>query len=220
MTIMKTGTPTAFQDKSGATIKSEDRIKSIIDGSILTIDKFGKAVSPLGFKYDLASLHLSRGMNPDGTYFAKLTDYELTDEQPPEPQGEVITPEMVDSFARPEPHDKRDTSKYSRRKGAKHNVLAELQPYIDKLVAAGHDIAVIGPEAQTDPVRIELDGCAVTYAEVKNAADAIDIPAVLEAVQDHDNARKVLALQDEDLCDELRARGYRGEISRTKTIKI
>jgi hypothetical protein len=38
-----------------------------------------------------------------------------------------------------------------------------------------------------------------------------------------DEDRKALALQDyqdEDLCDELRARGYHGEITKTKTIKI
>ncbi len=52
MTILKNGTPTGFQDKNGKDIKTADRIKHTVDGSILTIDKFARAVSPLGFKYD------------------------------------------------------------------------------------------------------------------------------------------------------------------------
>lgn len=38
-----------------------------------------------------------------------------------------------------------------------------------------------------------------------------------------EEARRILTLQDyqdEDLCDELRDRGYHGEITKTKTIKI
>lgn len=232
MTILKSGTPTGFQDKNGVEIKTADRIKHVVDGSICVIDKFARAVSPLGFKYELTSLNCSRGMNPDGTCFAKLTDYELTDEEPPKPKGESVRPgddaeNMVpDRFRDPaaaRPRHRATKSEMKARKDARYNVLAEIQPYIDKLAAAGHDIAVIAPEAQFDPVRIELDGCAVTYAEIKNAADAIDIPAVLEAVQDPDDARKMLALQDyqdEDLCDELRARGFHGEIRRVKTIMI
>lgn len=70
MTILKNGTPTGFQDRNGKEIKTADRIKHRVDGSILTIDKFARAVSQLGFKYDLLNLNVSRGMNPDGTYFA------------------------------------------------------------------------------------------------------------------------------------------------------
>ena len=92
MTIVKNGTPTGFQDKNGAEIKTADRIKHVVDGSICVIDKFVRAVSPLGFRYELSSLHCSRGMNVDGTYFAKLTDYELTDEEPPKPKGESVRP--------------------------------------------------------------------------------------------------------------------------------
>lgn len=93
MTILKAGTPIGFQDKDGATLKVGDRIKNIHDASICVIDKFGKAVSPLGFKYDPASLNVSRGMQEDGNYFARLTDYILTDEPAPaKPQGETVSP--------------------------------------------------------------------------------------------------------------------------------
>lgn len=167
MTIVKNGTPTGFQDKNGAEIKTADRIKHVTDGSILVIDKFGKAVSPLGFKYDLTTMHCSRGMNPDGTYFAHLTDYELTDEEPPKPKGPTVKPGSdAENMA---PDSVREHSKKYRTK-------------------------------------------AIREAE----AEAVENGTV-------DEARKTLALQDyqdEDLCDELRARGYHGEITKTKTIKI
>lgn len=93
MTIMKAGTPTAFQDKNGTTIKVGDRIKHS-DGTINVIDKFGKAQSAFGFKYDLDKLGtLHRGMNPDGTYYARIVDWEITDEPAPaKPEGETVKP--------------------------------------------------------------------------------------------------------------------------------
>lgn len=174
MTIVKNGTPTGFQDKNGVEIKIADRIKHVTDGSILVIDKFGKAVSPLGFKYDLTTMHCSRGMNPDGTYFAHLTDYELTDEEPPKPKGPTVKP--------------------------------------------GSDAENMAPDnvrehVNTAPKSKKYRTKAIREAEAEAAENGITV----------DEARKALNLQDyqdEDLCDELRARGYHGEITKTKTIKI
>lgn len=175
MTIVKNGTPTGFQDRNGHDIKTADRIKHIVDGSILTIDKFSRAVSPLGFKYDLPNMVVSRGMNPDGTYFAKLTDYELTDEQPPKYPGETVTPgDDADNMAPARVRDPRNKS--LKKENWKKN----------------RKVEDMGAEAVQN-------GCTP------------------------DEARRLLILQDyqdEDLADELRARGYHGEIKKSKTIRI
>ena len=175
MTILKNGTPTGFQDKNGKDIKTADRIKHVLDGSILTIDKFARAVSRLGFKYDLLNLNVSRGMNPDGTYFARLTDYELTDDVPAKPEGPTVTPgNDAENMAPDRVRDPRNVS--LKKKNWKKNRTVE--------------------EMEDDAVQ---NGCTL------------------------DEARRILTLQDfqdEDLADELRARGYQGEITKTKTIKI
>lgn len=211
MTILKNGTPTGFQDKNGVEIKTADRIKHVVDGSICVIDKFARAVSPLGFKYELSSLHCSRGMNIDGTYFAKLTDYELTTEEPPKPKGESVRPgNDGENMAPDRVRDPRNASLKKVRKAAE---MSELQKYIDKLLLEGHAVDVSTPEAQGDAIRVKLDGRDITFDEIKAVANGIT----------EDDARKMLALQDyldEDLTNELRARGYHGEIRRTKTIKI
>lgn len=174
MTILKNGTPTGFQDKNGKDIKTADRIKHTVDGSILTIDKFARAVSPLGFHYNLLAMHVSRGMNADGTYFSRLTDYELTDELPPKHEGEVVR--------------------------------------------LGTDADNMAPDRVRDPRNERLHGPKRRKGALR------DMEA--EAVQDGctpEEARRILTLQDyqdEDLCDELRDRGYHGEITKTKTIKI
>lgn len=81
--ILAKGAETGFSDKNGKPIRVGDRIKSVMDGSILTIDKFSMGVSKLGFKYGLAKLQpVHRGQNENGTYFAKLTAWELTSEEP------------------------------------------------------------------------------------------------------------------------------------------
>lgn len=216
MTIVKNGTPTGFQDRNGHDIKTADRIKHIVDGSILTIDKFSRAVSPLGFKYDLPNMVVSRGMNPDGTYFAKLTDYELTAEQPPKHEGPTVSPgDDADNMAPARVRDPRNKSlkKENWKKVRKVAEMSELQKYIDKLLLEGHAVDVSTPEAQGDAIRIKLDGRDITFDEIKAVANGIT----------EDDARKMLALQDyqdEDLADELRARGYHGEIKKSKTIRI
>lgn len=174
MTILKSGTPTGFQDKNGKDIKTADRIKHVLDGSILTIDKFARAVSPLGFKYDLLSMHVQRGMKADGTYYSRLSDYELTDEIPPKHEGETVR--------------------------------------------LGTDADNMAPDRVRDPRNERLHGPRRRKGALR------DMEA--EAVQDGctpEEARRILTLQDyqdEDLCDELRDRGYHGEITKTKTIKI
>ena len=211
MTILKNGTPTGFQDKNGVEIKTADRIKHVVDGSICVIDKFARAVSPLGFKYELSSLHCSRGMNIDGTYFAKLTDYELTDEEPPKPKGESVRPGNDGENMAPD--RVRDPKKVNWKKVRKAAEMSGLQKSIDKLLLEGHAVDVSTPEAQGDAIRIKLDGRDITFDEIKAVANGIT----------EDDARKMLALQDyqdEDLTNELRARGYHGEIRRTKTIII
>jgi len=181
MTILKAGTTTNFQDKDGAVIKIGDRLKSVQDGTILTVDKFGRATSPLGFKYDLKDLTpISRGMNPDGTYFARITEYYITDERPPKPEGETVKPgNDADNLAP-------DRVKDTRQTAPKKNCKGMFKPR---------------GAAPADP------------AEASAVANGVTV----------NEARLKLALadyQDEDLCDELRDRGYHGEITKTKTIKI
>ena len=182
---MKNGTPTGFQDRNGQDIKTADRIKHTGDGSILTINKFGKAVSVLGFQYDLQNLAVSRGMNPDGTYFAHLTEYDLTDEVPAKPEGETVKPgDDVENMAPPRVKDPRNEKLLKKEKTKK------LKPADPKVVR----------RLLADPER-----------------EAVDNGLTVE------DARRLITLQDfqdEDLADELRDRGYTGEITKTKTIKI
>lgn len=177
MTILKNGTPTGFQDRNGHDIKTADRIKHIVDGSILTIDKFARAVSPLGFKYEISSMKgISRGMNPDGTYFARLTDYELTDELPPKHTGETVQ--------------------------------------------LGDDADNMAPDRIRDPRNKSLK--KENWKKNRKAVEDIEADAAQNGCTP-DEARRILTLQDfqdEDLCDELRERGYHGEITKTKTIRI
>lgn len=213
---MKNGTPTGFQDKNGAEIKTADHIKNIADGSILVIDKFGKAVSALGFKYELPNMHCSRGMNEDGTYFARLTDYELTQEEQPKPKGEVVTADDVADMAPPAVKDKRDTkpkSKYYKTEAARRRKTSLACKYANQLAAEGYEVNVMTAEDQSGDIRVELDGHDVSFEELETIANG----------GTQEDAAKMLSLgdyQDEDLCGELRARGYHGEITKTKTIKI
>lgn len=166
MAIMKNGTPTGFQDRNGKDIKTADRIKHVSDGSILTIDKFGKAVSPLGFKYELTSMNVSRGMNPDGTYFAHLTDYELTEEVPFRPEGETVRP--------------------------------------------GDDSENMAPERVRDPRNEKL-----LKKNRKKKAEKDDVTPA-EAI-------RILTIQDfadDELAEELQARGWHGSIQKVRTIQI
>lgn len=108
MTILKAGTPIGFQDKDGATLKVGDRIKNIHDASICVIDKFGKAVSPLGFKYDPASLNVSRGLQEDGNYFhASPTTPSPTNPHPRSRKARPYHPETTRRTWRPHPSSTR-----------------------------------------------------------------------------------------------------------------
>ncbi len=169
---MKAGTPLVFQDLHGDTIKVGDRIKHA-DGTIYTIDKFGRAKSALGFIYILGKdLHTVSLPQPNGNCIYKLNDWELTDEQPPKVEGETVTPgNDADNFAPPRVKDPRnDNLKGKKRKGARK-----------------------------------------------------DEDAAVDNGVTPDEARRILTIQDfqdEELADELRDRGYRGELTKTKTIKI
>ncbi len=169
---MKAGTPLAFQDLHGDTIKVGDRIKHA-DGTIYTIDKFGRAKSALGFIHTLRTdLHAISIPQPDGSCLYKLKDWEITDEQPPKVEGESVTPgNDADNFAPPRVKDPRnDNLKGKKRKGARK-----------------------------------------------------DEDAAVDNGVTPDEARRILTIQDfqdEELADELRDRGYRGEITKTKTLKI
>lgn len=175
---MKAGTPTGFQDKNGTTIKVGDRIKHA-DGTINVIDKFGKAQSVFGFKYDLDKVGtLSRGMAPDGTYFARITDWEITDDPAP---AEAV---------------------------------------IGETVKPGNDGQNMAPADMTDPQ------AGKAQRPKRKRAKTAEAKAVEDGVTP-DEARDLIlrkyALEDysdEDLTDELRGRGYKGEITKTKTIKI
>ena len=91
--ILAKGTETGFSDKHGKPIKVGDHIKNTVDGSILTVDKFSMGVSKLGLKYGLAKLQpIHRGQNENGTYFAKLAEWELTSEEPETIDVEAVRP--------------------------------------------------------------------------------------------------------------------------------
>lgn len=119
---MKAGTPLAFQDLHGDTIKVGDRIKHA-DGTIYTIDKFGRAKSALGFIHTLRTdLHAISIPQPDGSCLYKLKDWEITDEPAPAaPEGETVTPgNDADNFAPPRVKDPRTANlKGKKRKGAR-----------------------------------------------------------------------------------------------------
>lgn len=170
---MKAGTPTAFQDRNGATIKVGDRIKHD-DGTINTVDKFGSATSRFGIRTALDKLgHIHRGIAENGEAYARIMDWELTDEPAPAaPEGPTVKPgddaqNMAPDRLRGKPTGKRTSRQQKQEKTAE-------------------DAGV-------------QNGCTP------------------------EEARRILTLkdyQDEDLCDELRERGYHGEITKTKTIKI
>ena len=83
-------------------------------------------------------------------------------------------------------------------------------------VTPGDDAQNFAPDRVKDPRNEALKGKKRKGA--RNAeAQAVDEGVTVE------EARRILTIQDfqdEDLCDELRDRGYRGEITKTKTIKI
>lgn len=170
---MKAGTPLAFQDIQGNTIKVGDRIKHA-DGTIYTIDKFGRARSALGFIHNLRTDFQAVGIpQPDGSCIYKLNYWKITDEPAPAaPEGETVTPgNDADNFAPPRVKDPRnDNLKGKKRKGARK-----------------------------------------------------DEDAAVDNGVTPDEARRILTIQDfqdEELADELRDRGYHGEITKTKTLKI
>lgn len=171
MTILKNGTPTGYVDRNGKEIRTADRIKHAVDGTIYTIDKFGRAKSALGFIYTLGGqLHAVSIPQPDGTYTYKLNDWQLTDEPAPKaPEGETVTP--------------------------------------------GDDAQNFAPDRVKDPRNEALKGKKKKKAEAQAVENGLTV----------DQARMAIAIQDfqdEELADELRDRGYRGEITKTKTIKI
>ena len=173
---MKAGTPTAFQDRNGVTIKVGDRIKHA-DGTIHTIDRYGSASSALGFRYPLDSVGtIRRGIDEKGDTYARIMDWEVTsDPAPAKPEGPTVKP--------------------------------------------GDDAQNMAPDRVRDP-RNELlkkENWRKTTRQRKLEAAAVDNDLTVN------EARMKLALadyQDEDLADELRERGYHGEITKTKTIKI
>ena len=110
--ILAKGTETGFSDKHGKPIKVGDCIKSAVDGSVLTVDKFSMGVSRLGFKYGLAKLQpIHRGQNENGTYFARLTVWEITSEEPQPVEVESVHPgDDTDNIAPTRVRDPRNTN--------------------------------------------------------------------------------------------------------------
>lgn len=169
MTTMKKGTSIGYLDRKGDTIKVGDRIKSLQDGTIYVIDKYGHAVSALGFRHNPEGLGpVSRGMNADGTYYARLDELVVTDEPAPAtPEGEVVKP--------------------------------------------GSDSDNMAPDRVKDPRNVKLR---------KYTKDSED-RAVQEGCTPSE-ARRILTLQDftvEEICDELRDRGYFGQVTKRITIE-
>lgn len=84
---------------------------------------------------------------------------------------------------------------------------------------AGDDAQNMAPDRVRDPRNASLkkENWKKTMRQRKLEAAAVADGVTVE------QARLILTLQDfqdEDLCDELRERGYHGEITKTKTIKI
>lgn len=177
---MKAGTPTAFQDRNGVTIKVGDRIKHA-DGTIHTIDRYGSAASALGFRYSLYTLGtIHRGMDEKGDTYARIMDWVVTDDPAPaKPEGPTVKP--------------------------------------------GDDAQNMAPDRVRDPRNASLK--KENWKKKTTRQSKLEAAAVADGVT-VGQARRILTLQDfqdEDLCDELRERGYHGyhgEITKTKTIKI
>ena len=171
---MKAGTPTGFQDRNGHDIKTADRIKNTTDGTILTIDKYGRAVSSFGIATALDKLGaVNRGRSDNGDYYARLIGWTVTDEpMPAPPEGPTVKP--------------------------------------------GDDSQNMAPTRVRDPRNEKL--LKKNWKKTKEAE--------AEAVQNGctpDEARRILTVQnfsDEDLADELRDRGYHGELTKTTTLTI
>lgn len=75
----------------------------------------------------------------------------------------------------------------------------------------------MAPDRVRDPRNEKLHGKRRRTPRKADEDDAVQNGVTV------DQARRILAIQDfqdEELCDELRDRGYRGEITKTKTIKI
>lgn len=175
--IQAKGTETGFSDRLRRPIKIGDNIKNLNNGTILTIDKFGKAVSAHGFKHDLPGLKPVVHFQDDaGIYYSILEDYELTDEKPADVQGEPLKPEDIAEIA---PARVKDPRKL--RKGAR-----KTPPTEDELLA-------------------EQEAEAVAQGVTPEQAHAALI---------------LTELPDEVIADELRGRGFTGELTRIQTLKI
>lgn len=174
---MKAGTPTTFRDKNGNDIKVGDRIKHE-DGTIYTIDKFGRAVSVYGIVHALKDCKpIVYGTDGRGTYYTQLPGWELTDEYPAAPEGEKISPgDDIQNMAPPRVKDPRKL-----RKGAR----------------------------KTPPTEDEL----LAEQEAKAVAEGV--------TPEQAHAALILTeLPDEVIADELRGRGFTGELTRIQTLKI
>jgi len=102
MAPMKKGTPTEFRDRTGKIIRVGDRIRNVLDGHVMHIDKFGGAAGPAGVRYRLKDLDLSR--------------YELYAGPMPEiPSEAVVTADDVACLA---PAHMRDPERRTVRKKA------------------------------------------------------------------------------------------------------
>ena len=172
MTTLKAGTPTGFQDCICTVIKVGDRIKHG-DGTILVIDKYGRAVSKYGIATTLDKLcPVDRGIDLRGQHYARLRDYMITNEPAPaKPEGETVKPGSdSDNMA---PDRVRDPRNESLKKENWHKTKAAEEKAVQ-------------------------EGCTLS------------------------EARRILTLQDftvEELCAELRDRGYFGQVTKRITIE-
>ena len=97
----------------------------------------------------------------------------------------------------------------------------EVRDRTDALDSLGNTTAATGKGFAIGSASLTALALLVSYVNIVQEKTAED--AGVQNGCTPEDARRILTLQDyqdEDLCDELRERGYHGEITKTKTIKI
>ena len=188
--IQAKGTETGFSDKNRIHIKVGDNIRHVYNGTILTIDKFCKGVSAHGFKHELP------GLKPVLHYQDADGKYYtiLEDWELTTEQPAKLEGEPLTPADVAELAPARVKDPRKLRKGAK-----KLQPADPEVIK----------KLYTPPTEDEL----LVEQEAKAVAEGV--------TPEQAHAALVLTeLPDEVIADELRSRGFAGELTRIQTLKI
>lgn len=193
MTYKSKGMDTGFRDCLGCVVRIGDRVKNPATGVICEIDKNGKAVGPAGVRYDLGS-----GMGRVER-IPELSDLGDIIYIPYLVEWEVTKEEQKkisgESVIWPEDLDMEVPPRRRQKKVRKG--ATRLKEMEDEAVRNGVTVDEARMILESDCTRDDVDGVEWDLRGI--------------ALDDY---------QDEDLADELNRRGYRGEITKTKTIKI